>query len=106
MTVKMPLNATYTSPDIQNELLHIAATHIQESICHDANKAGIISIMVDESKDVSRKEQLSLCIRYTSLPDFNVHEDFLTFKNMINVDAKSLCEALCPFWPHWDWINA
>ena len=50
--------------------------------------------MLDESKDVSRKEQLSLCIRYTSLPDCNVHEDFLTFKYMINVDAKSLCEAI------------
>ena len=55
MTAKMPLNATYTNPYIQNELLHIAGTHIRESICHDANKAGIISIMVDESKDVSRK---------------------------------------------------
>jgi len=94
MFIKMPSNATYTSPDIQNELINIAATHIREDICHDVNKVVIIAIMVDESKDVSRKEQLSLCIRWTSLPDFDVHEDFLTFRHMINVDAKSLCEAI------------
>lgn len=94
MFTKMKSNASYTSPEVQNELINISAKQIRSDIAQDALKAGIIAVMLDESKDVSRKEQLSLCIRYTSLPDCNVHEDFLTFKYMINVDAKSLCEAI------------
>jgi hypothetical protein len=46
--------------------------------------------MVDESKDVTRKEQMSLCIRYITMPNFNIHEEFLVLKHMISVDAESL----------------
>jgi len=53
-----------------------------------------ISVMVDESKDVLQKEQTSLCIRYATLPNFDVQEELLTFGHVTNVDAKSLCEAI------------
>ena len=53
----------YTSPIIQNELLDIMGAMVQSIICHKVQEAGLFSILVDESKDSSKKEQLTLCLR-------------------------------------------
>ena len=87
-------HATYTSVEIQNELISIAAKRIRADICCEGNNAVFISVMVDESKDVSRKEQMSLCIRCVTSTNVDVREEFLTFKHMTDVDAKSLCDAI------------
>jgi Domain of unknown function (DUF4371) len=86
----MPSNAKYTSPEIQNELISIAAGKIRD----EATDALFIAIMVDDYKDTSRKEQMSICVRYTHLPSLTVHEEFLMLKHMIAVDAKSLSEVI------------
>ena len=88
----LPSNAKYTSPDIQNELISIAASQIREDICREAAGAAMIAITVDDTKDISQKEQMSLCIRFTLLPG-NVREQFLMLKHMTD-DAKSLSEAI------------
>ena len=49
----MPSNAKYTSLEIQNEFISIAAIKIREDICHEATDALIIAIMVDDSKDIA-----------------------------------------------------
>lgn len=89
-----PANAKYTSAEVQNELINIAANQIRKNICHEATDAGMIAIMVDDSKDISRKEQMSICIRYTILPSMNVREQFLLLRHMSAVDATSLSEAI------------
>lgn len=90
----MPSNAKYTSPEIQNELINIAASQIRHNISCDAIEANFITIMVDEARDVSRKEQMSLCIRYISKRNFDVREEFLTFEAMTDVDAEALCTSI------------
>ena len=50
----------YTSPIIQNELLDIMGVMVQSIICHKIQEAGLFSILVDESKDSSKMEQLML----------------------------------------------
>jgi Domain of unknown function (DUF4371) len=59
---RMPENAKYTSPEIQNELLHIMACHIRRSICYEATEAGYVAIVVDDRKNVSCKEQMNFCM--------------------------------------------
>ena len=61
-----------------------------------ATDASIVAITVDDSEDISLNEQKSICIRYTNLPILPVHEDDaqLQLKHMIDVDAKSLSEAI------------
>ena len=51
-----PRNAIYTSPIIQNELLHIMGEMVQSIICCKIREAGLFSILVDETKDISKKE--------------------------------------------------
>ena len=43
-----PKNATYTSHDIQNELLHILAKNVRQVICMEVKNSGYYNIIVDE----------------------------------------------------------
>ena len=54
-------NATYLSTDIQNELVDISAGMIREIIVKEVKEAEIFSIGIDETSDVSRREQVSFC---------------------------------------------
>ena len=56
-----------TSPQIQNDLLHIMASIVQSRISTDVRKAGIYSILADETKDCSKREQLSIVLRYVRM---------------------------------------
>ena len=58
-----PQNAKYTSKITQNELLHASAKVITEKITDEIRRAQFFSIIADETRDVSRVEQLSLCFR-------------------------------------------
>jgi len=79
-----PRNATYTSPAIQNDILRTMAGMVQAEICAAVNKAGVFSILADESKDCSKKEQLAIVLRYVD-DSAAQNERFLTY-----VEAKAL----------------
>lgn len=49
-----PRNACYTSPKIQNELLKIMGSIVRERICAAVKKAGVYSVLADETKDCSK----------------------------------------------------
>ncbi|CAF3872350.1 unnamed protein product [Rotaria sp. Silwood2] len=73
-------NASYLSPSIQNELIHLMANQIRKQI---AEKVGghVFSLMADEAKDRSGHEQLSIVLRCIS------HE---TWKNNDKIDRNSI----------------
>ena len=59
------LHAQWTSPVIQNELLEIVATNVMlERIAAEARSSVYFGIVVDETADISRTEQVSLFLRY------------------------------------------
>lgn len=57
-------NALYTSKTVQNEIIDIFGTFVQQEIVQDIGE-GCYSINADEVQDSSNKEQLALCVRYT-----------------------------------------
>lgn len=59
-----PKNAKYTCPEIQNEIISILAEMIRTEIVNEVKEAKFFSIIVDETKDVSKTEQLSLILGY------------------------------------------
>ena len=59
-----PGNASYTHPEIQNELIDASAQAVLCKIKDDLSKAGYWAPMVDEMRDCSCKEQMAICIRY------------------------------------------
>ena len=67
-----PRNATYTSPEIQNMLLHNMGGMVQSIICSKIQEAGIFSLLVDESKDHAKKEQLTIVLRCVDPKEFAI----------------------------------
>ena len=84
---RLPQNARYSSKDSQNELLACAANVIKQKIIGEVNNAGMYAVIVDEARDISKTEQMSVCLRYVDGHD--VKERFLNFVTLRN----DLCAA-------------
>lgn len=89
-----PQNAKYVSKSTQNELLHAAAKVIIEGITDEIKRAHFFSLIADETRDVSRVEQLSLCFRYVHPEDHTVKERFLGFTDCSQLDAVALATQI------------
>ena len=65
-TLLTPLDfhAQWKSRTIQNELLAIVSDLVLERITTEVRKSGYFGIIMDETSDVSRTEEVSLCLRY------------------------------------------
>lgn len=88
-------NASYISPDIQNEIIHICGDLIQKSIISSINKGACFSILGDETLDISGKEQFSFCVRYlTNDPQPYVREDFLCFTSITDLTAENISKII------------
>lgn len=80
-----PKNAVYTSADIQNELLDVMGAIIRSKISSSVQKAGVYSILADETKDCSRREQLAIVLRYVDIETATISERLLNY-----VEAKKI----------------
>ncbi|XP_060200639.1 uncharacterized protein LOC132628904 [Lycium barbarum] len=66
-----PKNNTTTSPDIQKDIVNSCAKESVNAIIEDLN-GDYFGILVDESKDVSHKEQMALVLRYVNKEDHSL----------------------------------
>ena len=82
-------NATYLSPDIQNELLDISAGMIREIIIKEVKEAEIFSLGIDETSDMSRNEQVAFVIRYVDR-NGEIQERLLGMEHVSSTTAKAL----------------
>ena len=60
---KAPRNASYTSPTTQKQILHVLANKVRNSIREEIGDAKYC-IIVDEARDESKREQMSLVLRF------------------------------------------
>ena len=90
----LPKNAVYTSPKVQNDLLNIMAGIVRKKISLAVQNAGIFSILADETKDVSKQEQLVIVLRYVDMSTCTVHECFLTFVVAESLNAEGLSDYI------------
>ena len=89
-----PHNATYTSPEIQNLLLNVMASMVRRQICSAVQCSGPFSLLADECKDVSKKEQMSIVLRYVDNRSGDIHERFLKYVEATSLSAESLSTYL------------
>ena len=87
-----PRNCKYTSNHTQNDILLAACDTILDQIATEVKQAGIFAIMADECRDVSRIEQLSVCIRYVN--NGLITEHFLGFSDMHELDASAITDKI------------
>ncbi|XP_062170522.1 uncharacterized protein LOC133876256 [Alnus glutinosa] len=89
---KAPKNASYTSPMIQKEILHIFSTRLKEAIRKEISNAKFC-IMVDEARDESMKEQMTIVLRFVDKDGF-VRERFFGLVHVANTAALTLQKGI------------
>ncbi|CAF1258602.1 unnamed protein product [Rotaria magnacalcarata] len=88
----------YTHHSIQNEMLSIIQQHILSKIVSEIKISKYHSIMIDESTDISRHQQVSLVIRYTD-DLFSVYERFIGFERASDKTGEGLFNLVI------EWLN-
>ena len=86
--LKTNKSASYTSPGVQNLMINILGDLVRKNICEEVVKAGAFSILVDETKDCAKTEQMSVVLRY-AVEKAVIQERFLTFVEASSQNAES-----------------
>nr|XP_011470518.1 PREDICTED: uncharacterized protein LOC101295762 [Fragaria vesca subsp. vesca] len=87
-----PANLKLTSPTIQKEIVNAAAVETTDAIIRDMDNA-LFSILVDEARDVSIKEQMAVIFRYVDKRGC-VIERFIGIVHVANTTARTLKKAV------------
>ena len=88
-----PRNAIYTSKTIQNEMIDVIGSAIEEHIIDKIQAAKFFTILADEVTDCSNLEQVSTVIRFVD-SDKSIREDFLGFITVERITGEYLSTAL------------
>lgn len=90
----IPKNATYKSPEIQNEMINLMALSVKEEIANEVNNADVpfFTIMVDGTRDKNNHECISICIRYVK--DGAPVESLLTIENADSLKAEYCADLI------------
>ncbi len=54
----------WTSPEIQNEILQLVGKQCLKRICEEARNSQYFGVIMDETSDISRSEQVAIVLRY------------------------------------------
>ena len=89
---KTPKNSKLTHPDIQKDIANAVAYKTTDAIIEDIGN-GFFLILVDESHDISIKEQMVVVLRYVDKKGI-VIERFLGIVHVVDTSALSLKVAI------------
>lgn len=84
----LPKNAKYIHHSIQNQLFSVMSQLVLLSISNEIKECKYFAILADETKDVSKTEQVSIMVRYFHKNIIN--ERFLGFVPCFSLNAQSL----------------
>ena len=88
-----PQNLKLTSPDVQKQIIHAAAQTFREEIVNEIRDSNRFSIIVDEARDVSTKEQMAIVLRYMDRKGV-VKERFLELVHVRDTESSTLFHAI------------
>ena len=91
-----PQNLKLTSPEIQKDLVYAATCETTNAIMFDIGDDAFFSVLVNESRDISVKEQMAIVLRYVNT-NGQVVERFVGIKHVPNTTDFSLKEAIDQF---------
>lgn len=89
--------SSYLSKTICDELIHLMALKIRESILQDIKTAGYFSISVDSTPDLSHIDQLAVIIRYVSPDNGLPIERFLTYLDIKSHTGENLAKVVLTY---------
>lgn len=87
-----PRNNQMTSPKVQKGLAHACASEVTLAIVNDIGDR-VFTLLVDEARDVSMKEQMGVVLRYVN-KEGCVIERFLALVHVADTSSRSLKNAI------------
>ena len=81
----------YTSKTTVNEIISVMAEECRLVIYKEIQAAGCFSALIDESKDLAKREELAFSVRY--FINDNITERFVQHSILTEFDAKSITTA-------------
>ena len=79
----------YISPEMLNEILKTMAMQVLRSVVESVRSVPFLTIMVDETTDVSNKEQVVICFRWVD-DKLEGHEEFIGLYRVESTQATIL----------------
>ena len=95
-----PSNATYLSPNIQNELITLIVEEILSSISSEVKDVSCFAVIAGKTTDKSIKSQLSIVVRY--LKGKTLMKQCINVINQSNLKDKALADTT---WSHLKSLN-
>lgn len=83
-----PKNATWLGHDMQNSIISLFADSVRAMIRYELQSAKYYTITADETKDISKIEQLSMVLRYDY--QCKTYERFISFTKCEALNAEAL----------------
>ncbi|KAI3503769.1 hypothetical protein L1887_32219 [Cichorium endivia] len=83
-----PRYASYTSPSIQKEILKLISNRVRQMICEEID-GGKFCLLVDEARDESNKEQMSIVLRFINKEGF-IMERFFRLVHVSDTTSQTL----------------
>ncbi|CAM4795088.1 unnamed protein product [Rotaria magnacalcarata] len=86
---------TYFTPQSQNEFIEIIGKEVHREVLQRIMDVPFISIMVDSTPDISKKEMYSIIVRYTR--NFEIEERLFAFGEMSSKVGADIVEFILAF---------
>ena len=83
----------YQSPEIVNELVKIMAHEVLRSMLSEMFSQQWFSLLADETRDISNREQLVMCIRWVS-ESYKINEDLVGLIQVNDTTAETIHKCL------------
>ena len=83
----------YTAPDMQNEILKTMALQVLCQVVESIGSAPFLTIMIDETTDVSNKEQVVVCFRCVD-SNLESHEEFIGLYVVDSTQSSTLVATI------------
>ncbi|XP_057791317.1 uncharacterized protein LOC131008458 [Salvia miltiorrhiza] len=95
-----PENLKLIAPSIQKDIVNAAAAKTINIIMEEIG-GSLFSILVDESRDISMKEQMAIVLRFVN-KDGCIVERFVGVEHVTSTTALALKEAICCFFSRYN----
>ena len=89
-------NATYISPQSQNDLIEVIGDQIFQDTVEDVNASTFYAILADEVTS-HNEEYLALCIRFCDHKRNTIREEFLAFLPLVRITGEAITEVILKF---------
>ena len=91
---QLPKNATYTSAEVQNEILDVMAKSVLDTIKKECIFATFFCISADETKDNAKRELLTITLRYFSCSTMSIVEHFIGLTELTDMGAAAITKCI------------